>query len=1584
MTRRRDTAALAAVFPGDGEMAKRTRDFDWAKTPLGPVEDWPAALRHAVASLLVSKAQILLIWGEDYISFYNDAYRPVFGTKHPSALGAPVREAWSEIWLSGLKDLFDGVIASGEAYWATDRPFYIERHGYLEETYFDVSYDPVRDESGRVRGVYCIVTETTGRVVGARRLTTLRDLGRIAQDAESVADVYRAAAEVIRDSAADIPFALLYDATAQSAPGATLAASTGAAPPIPCPQTLPVAWGPSWPLTDALALVEGDALQRFGTLHAGPWPEALRQVAVVPIATAGQPAQGWLVVGISQRRLFDEDYRTFLGLLASNISAAITAVKRTEDERRRAEMLAELDRAKTSFFSNVSHELRTPLTLMLGPLEDALAAGGQGGSPSPVENLKVAHRNSQRLLKLVNTLLDFSRIEAGRIDAVYEAVDICRFTEDLASVFRAATERAGLSLTVDCGPVRAPVYVDRDMWEKIVLNLISNAFKFTLAGGIYITLQEEGGDVVLSVRDTGTGIPAEELPNVFARFHRVRGAQGRTHEGSGIGLALVQELVKLHGGQVAVESVLGRGTTFTVRLRTGSGHLPADRVSAEHALGSTTTGAAPYVEEALRWLPGTGAGEAPGTQVDVRRHHVTTTGARVLVADDNQDMREYLHRLLSPYWTVEAVTDGEDALAAIGRGRPDLVLADVMMPRRDGFGLLRALRTDEATQTLPVILLSARAGEEARVEGLRAGADDYLTKPFSARELIASVNAQIYAARVRAAATERLRRSEERFRNIADQLATVVDRAPLGVFLVDADFRIAHLNPVARPAFGEIPGGIVGRDVCEVMRFVWKQRYADELVRIFRHTLATGESHVTAERGEFRVDRNVREYYEWRLDRITLPDGRHGLVCYFRDVSDQVRARERLSAAELATRQRADALSRLHALAERCSVPDATVADCLDQVLQTAIWTTGAQKGSLQLYDETTDTLKLVAHRGMPPRFLEFFSRVDRQERAVCGAAFAARDRIIVEDVAIDSLFDGQPAREILLDSGIRAVQSTPITSGRGEMLGMFSTHFATPHRPNERELAFLDMLARQVAEWLERKRAEEALREAAQEMQLIVETMVAPVTRCSRDLRYLWVSKPYAEWLGRPVEEINGRPIAEVIGAEAFAQLRPRFERVLRGEVVRSEDHVSFGGIGPRWITATYSPTFGVDGVCDGWVAVVIDIDERKRMENALRESERALELAGQRKDEFLAMLGHELRNPLGAIRNAIATASLDADHRPKALSIARRQTEQLAHIVDDLLDVARITQGRISLRREPLLLQVVVDRALEATRSFCEARKHTLVLDVAAEPIAVDGDATRLEQVLVNLISNACKYMNPHGEIVLTLKRVGAQAEIRVRDVGVGISPELLPQIFELFTQAAPALDRAQGGLGIGLTIARRIVEMHGGAIQAFSEGLGKGSEFVVRLPAIDAAALGDASGPAPERSDSKASRVLMVEDNEDAAESLQLLLELLGHHVRVVHTGTEAMAAARANPPEVMLIDIGLPGMTGYDVARAVRGEPTLANTILVALTGYGRDEDKHEALAAGFDYHLVKPVDPDHLKKVIRSVGEREGRKSTTVH
>ncbi|MGR4863915.1 ATP-binding protein [Caulobacter sp. LARHSG274] len=758
MNRRVDRSApdRSAFLSNGGEMAALIGRTDWSRTPLGPIGGWPQSLRTTVSLCLASNFPINIIWGPEHCQIYNDGYRVVCGAAHPQALGEPYTKTWASAW-PAIGEPFHRALA-GETSFLENQRMFLFRNGYLEETFFTFSLSPIRDESGEIGGLFHPVTETTTSMLAERRTRLLRDLNAGLGEVRTTREVFERALRTMGDHGFDLPFVLLYE-LAPEADGYRLAGKVGLTDgDQAAPAVLSLDAAQPWPvgrLCEArepieVALLSEPQINR----PRGPYEEPPNTAMAFPISALGavRPA-ALLIAGLSPRLPLDESYQGFLSLLAAALSAGLAGAKTYEEARQRAEALAALDQAKTAFFSNVSHEFRTPLTLMLGPITDALDEA-DGLAPVQRERLEVARRNALRLLKLVNSLLEFSRVEASRVQARFQPTDLAGLTAELASNFRSACQRAGLDLVVDCPPLPEPINVDREMWEKIVLNLVSNAFKFTLEGRISVSLRKVDGAVELVVEDTGLGIAEPELPRVFERFHRIEGQGGRTHEGTGIGLALVEELAKLHGGRVEVRSQLGEGTAFRVTIPLGTAHLPRDHVAAGPALAETGSLADAYVAEALRWL----ADDEVAPREDEDEGDLDGDDRpRVILADDNADMRDYVRRLLEAGgYRVEAVASGRAALAAARRGSPpDLVLSDVMMPDLDGFGLLAALRAEPSLEGLVVILLSARAGEEARVEGLAAGADDYLVKPFGARELRARVDSAVSLSRQRREAAQR-------------------------------------------------------------------------------------------------------------------------------------------------------------------------------------------------------------------------------------------------------------------------------------------------------------------------------------------------------------------------------------------------------------------------------------------------------------------------------------------------------------------------------------------------------------------------------------------------------------------------------------------------------------------------------------------------------------------------------------------------------------------------------------------------------------------------------------------------------------
>lgn len=683
-----------------------------------------------------------------------------------------------------------------------------------------------------------------------------------------------------------------------------------------------------------------------------------------------------------------------------------------------------------------------------------------------------------------------------------------------------------------------------------------------------------------------------------------------------------------------------------------------------------------------------------------------------------------------------------------------------------------------------------------------------------------------------------------RDQKVRARLAAIVESSNDAILSKDLNGTIKSWNQGATRLFGYTASEAIGKPITMLI----PQERRDEEPQILAR-LRRGERIERFETVRTRKDGSLLNV-SWTASPIRDDRGKVvGASTIARDVTERNEMMARVALEQETT-------ARLYEIGKCCVSAGSDFIGNLTRILDAAIWIGEADKGNVHLFDEVSETLKLAVHRGFETPFLEFFGDVARGEASACGAAFRSKERMIVEDITTSRIFSGQPSEKVLLGAGVRAVQSTPLVSSKGTVLGMISTHYRSPRRPSGRVCRWLDVLARQVADYIEQQRAEQ-----------------------------------------------------------------------------QRED--------------------------------LLHIAERAR-EDA--------ETANRAKDEFLAMLGHELRNPLSAVRNSITAAVLDDQNRSRALEIAQRQTDQLSRIVDDLLDVARITRGRVLLRKRRTYLAEVLQRSVDATRALMDERGHSVSVSLPAEEIHLDADAARIEQVVANLLSNAAKYSDPGGSVAVSAERERGDAVIRVRDNGSGIAAELLPRVFDLFVQGSRSLDRAQGGLGIGLTLVRRIVELHGGAVEARSPGLGGGSEFIVRLPALPGA-----DEPLASRTDKPAmpgkpraqhpARALMVEDNVGVAESLAMILERYGHHVRVVHDGALAVQAARANMPDLMLIDIGLPGMNGYEVAQAIRDDADLKHLVLVALTGYGAPEDRARAMAAGFDYHLVKPVDLDALQDLV---------------
>ena len=890
------TFAPLALSAEPRGMSQLVQEFDWSMTPLGSRNAWPESLQTTVRILLASRFPMWMAWGPELTVLYNDSYaRTTLGKKHPWALGKPAPVVWSEIW-DEIGPRIRKVLATGEASWDETLPLILERSGYQEETYHTFSYSPLTGPDGRNAGMLCVVMEDTGRVLGERQLTSLGTLAATLVDANTKHEVY-AAIECGLAEQKDISFALTYffDETNSRL---KLVAQSGIQPGHPAAPLELAIDSPDnpWPIDEVLTGRGPVTVQTLGEQFAdcpsGRWDRPPSQARLVPITRRSQegPA-GVFIAALNPYRQLDASYAGYLDLIAGQIAASITNAEAYEEERTRAEALAELDRAKTAFFSNISHELRTPLTLILGPIEDALA----NDASLTNAQLGMLHRNAGRLLKLVNGLLDFVRIEAGRLQASYEPTDLALLTAQLASVFRSAVERAGLKLVVECPPLPEPIYVDREMWEKIVLNLLSNAFKSTFDGEIRVSLTTNGSEAQLLVADTGTGIPEHELPHLFERFRRVEGARRRSHEGSGIGLALIKELVEMHGGSIAVESTQAIGTIFRVTVPFGQSHLAPAHVISDAMNPVVLQGsAAAYAREALGWLPSHDRLEheiarAAGVEDsgDRMRLHGGPHRSLVLLVDDNADMRAYVRDLLGGRFDVLVAQNGQEALEIIEHTLPDLVLTDVMMPEVDGFELLTRLRNKPATALLPVIILSAHAGEESRLEGVSAGADDYLIKPFTARELVARVDAQLNVARLRKHALEQEAALNAEIRQAWQFAWETLEHLPEAFCTFDGNFRVNYLNPAAAEIAHSSHEAIFGKTLWDLYPNLLGTPVETQFRRSMEERIPIEfEQYFPTPKGEF--------WYHFKV----YPQPGDGLVLYVRNTTNERRTEQALRRSE--------------------------------------------------------------------------------------------------------------------------------------------------------------------------------------------------------------------------------------------------------------------------------------------------------------------------------------------------------------------------------------------------------------------------------------------------------------------------------------------------------------------------------------------------------------------------------------------------------------------------------------------------------------------------------------------------------------
>lgn len=1388
--------SFPAFLSSGGDMGALIRSIDWSKTEIGPVESWPQSLRTSVSICLNSRFPIIIWWGARLRLFYNDAYYPVLGIKHPRSMGQPGSEVWSEIW-NIVGPMLEGVLRTGEATWSENQLLLLERHGYAEETYHTFSYSPIRDESGGIGGVFTAVTETTETVVGERQLRTLRDLGKNISTSKTDAEVYEKAIQIIRDNPYDFPFAFIYQIEHEGTV-AKLAGTTHENVPdslFPTSIELHDETDLPWHISEALHSPHvhiTDAMAQGVLLPSGAWEKRPETVLTIAVSQSGQKyPYALLIAGLNPHRYLDENYQSFFQLIADQIATNIGNVRTYEEERKRANALLEIDRAKTTFFSNISHEFRTPLTLVLGLLEDILSHIDEEKPPSFRENIEATHRNAMRLLRLVNTLLEFSRIEAGRLQARYQSLQLGSYTTDLASSFRSIIEKAGLEFQVECPPLVQPVYVDRAMWEKIVLNLLSNAFKYTLHGSILVRLIETETQAILTVTDTGVGIPEKELPHMFERFHRVQNVVGRSHEGTGIGLSLVHELVKLHHGDITVTSKEGEGSTFTVFLPLGKEHLPEQQIIESDDGHFLPTPFNAYLQEAASLIDTTRENQQITVIADEQKYSAENEEGkpidkkfRLLVVDDNADMRSYFKQLLDKEYIVETAHNGRVGLEKMQNICPDLVISDIMMPVMDGVQLLHNIKTNPLTARIPVILLSARAGEEAKIEGYEAGADDYLVKPFSARELLARVRSQINIAKTRSA--------------VETQLHNLFMQAPALIGILKGRNGVCELiNPLFRKLWGN-------RDVLgKPMREAWPDLEGQGWFELVEKVFDTGTTIVRYEYRAVADWNNDGNFSEAFFNFVHTPhhDTENvvdGVMIFGFEVTDQVLARRKAEENEAYFRKMAD------------NVP-------------VMLWVTQPDGLCVYLNKQWYDYTGQSTATGLDLGWLEAIHPDDIQRTR---NTFLEANKNKTPFTIPYRLRNKHGSYRWMIDTG------TPRFAASGEFEGYVGS----------------------VVDVHESTVAEEALRESEERFRTVADTAPVMIWMSGTNKKCYFFNKGWLDFTGRSMQQEAGDGWTEQVHPDDLQHCLAIYKSSFDARQMFTMEYRLLRHDGEyRWISGQGIPRFSPSGFFEGYIGSCMDIHEKKMLSEELEKRVRertkelrtanvALEKSNHELEQFAYIASHDLQEPLRKIQTfaeLLQTNLHNQEATNKYFDKINSSAQRMSVLIRNVLDYSQLS--KFDARNVNTDLNEIVEN-VKADFEVLIAQKNALIY-YDKLPV-IKGSPLQLHQLFSNLISNSLKFSHEQPVITISSSSVSADDKAKYptlnpvceyirltfQDNGIGFEQQYAEQIFTIF-QRLNNRD-AYAGTGIGLAICKKIVENHQGYITVQSAP-GHGATFIVYLP-------------------------------------------------------------------------------------------------------------------------------------------------------
>lgn len=1372
---------------GGGITGQLIRSKDWTKTPLGAPAFWPESLKICVRIILTSSQPMFVWWGNELINIYNDAYISIVGGKHPESLGIPAYEVWKEIWHE-IGPRVKTVMHDNTGTYDEALLLLMERNGYTEETYYTFSYSPVPGTDGTTQGIICANTDDTQRIIAGRQLQTLRELAKNLFNITNNTDIYKRTLESLSGNPQDFPFVVLYEISDDG----QLLKLTGKTP-----ENLPEAMAfpeidmreranelPELSETIATGKFTNvlNLIKRFGEIPTTVWDRSPDNALLIPIMQTNHKFPfALLCVGINPYRLLDDNYNAFFNLVADQIGTALTNAYAFKQERKRAESLAEIDKAKTLFFSNISHEFRTPLTLMLGPIEEMINNDGKNVDADRF-NLEIAHRNAIRLLRLVNALLDFSRIESGRAKAKFQSVDLGILTRDIVSSFRSLMEKAGLQLVTTI-ELSSEVYVDKEMWEKIILNLLSNAFKYTLKGTVSVSLFEVQKQVVLEVTDTGCGIPESEIKHLFERFHRVKNAVGRSYEGSGIGLSLIKELVKQHGGNISATSIEGKGTTFKVTIPLGKEHLPIDQMVENTSIQDDIISNY-FVEEAERFL----SDKTANTETTETLEKKPT----VLIVEDNLDMRDYISKLLEKEYKVIVTSNGQQALQQISKGLPNLVISDIMMPVMDGIELMTTLKSKPNTKKIPIILLSARSGEEAKIEGYNLGADDYLVKPFSAKELLARVRSQI-----------RIANSRD---HIDKQIHNLFLQAPIALCILRGPQMIVETaNDNMLEIWGKSYEEVVDKPIFKGLPDAANQGFEELLFNVYH----TGKTFI-AEELPIKLKRNGEEqkiYVKFVYQALYDEENNiSGVMVLADDITERVTFRKKIESSELRYKLAIDA----------------------------------AEIGSFEWNIETSDfvyTERLAKIFGFGVatnlKQCDFSARIHPEDLGIRAEAHqkAIKNGLLFYEARV--IWPNNEIHWLRLNGKIVFENDKPSK--------MYGTALdITDHKTQS---AILEQKVADRTQNLIRKN--EQLKKSEERYQRMTEEV--------QDYAILLLDKTgiILNW-NKGAEKIKGYKEKEIIGKHIEIFYLPEDQKnrlpyhlinqatehgraIHEGYRIRKDGSIFWGSI---TLTALHDKNDNVIG----FSKVTRDLTERKIAEDKLYKYNAELQFQNKELEQFAYVASHDLQEPLRKIQmfadlleKNIGNQELSNMYFGKINSSAARMTE----LIKAVLNYSRLSKSEQQF--EETSLNDVLQNVLVDFELLIDEKKA--IINYPALPV-IDAIPLQINQMFSNLLGNSLKFSENVPEITISCQKVShneipfnnnlqtdtSYLELIFSDRGIGFDQVYADKVFTIFQRLHDRF--TYSGTGIGLALCKRIVENHAGYIAVKSKPK-EGTSFFIYLP-------------------------------------------------------------------------------------------------------------------------------------------------------